>query len=389
MAGSVLIAGVGMTPFVPLSARDSAVALAGRAIHAALEDARIDFDLIDQVFTSCVHGQAGSGEQVLAQVGLTGAAIFNFSDGCASPSSALQMARNAVLSGEAECVLVVGFECMPAGISNRAFFGLDEYPQEEWDNLHQSNDPLAFLARRQHPAALFAAQTSWLLTRMGISEAAFERVLSQARSQAKLNPHAVLHRAAVPNGWLAPYLCQPACGAAAVLLCSRSFVARYGVRGGIEVLASVRSSDTATELESANVLDVLGRAATRRVAQKAYDQAGVGPDDIDVVELHDQSVGDFMVGSAALGLCAEDQIDQFVWQSRNARGRQVAICPSGGLLGRGHAPGATALAQLVELTLQLRHAAEGRQVEGARTAVQHSSALGRSVSVTILQRTTG
>ncbi len=386
MAERVLIAGVGMAPFVPLSASDSTASLAGQAIRSALDDARIDYDLVDQVFASCVHGAAGSAEQVLAPIGLTGIPIFNISDGCASASSAFQMARNSVFSGEAECALALGFECMPAGISNRAFFGLGEFPREEWDSLLHSNDPIAFLTRRQHPAALFAAQTSWLLTRMAITETSFERVLGQARVQAKLNPYAVLNRFSDRDGWLAPYLCPPACGAAAVLLCSQAFVARYGARGGVEVLASTRGSDTVTEQETANVLDVLGRSATRRVAQQAYEQAGVGPDEIQVVELHDQSVGDFMVYSAALGFCREDEIDSFVRQNRSSPGGQVAICPSGGLLGRGHAPGATGLAQVAELVWQLRGDAQARQVAGARTALQHSAALGRSVAVTILQR---
>lgn len=389
MADGVLIAGVGMTPFVPLSACDSSASLAGRAIRAALDDARIDYDLVDQVFTSCVYGGAGSGEQVLAHIGLTGVPIFAVSDGCASGSSALQLARNAVLSGEAECVLVLGYERMPAGVTNRAFFGLDEYPEEEWDSLHRRSDPLALLYRRQHPAALFAAQTSWLLTRMGVAESCFEQVLGHARAQARMNPYALLNRSSAQDGWLAPYLCPPACGAAAVLLCSRAFVARYGARGGVSVLSCVRSSDTASELESANVLDVLGRAATRRVAQKAFEQAGIGPDEVEVVELHDQSVGDFLVSSAALGLCHEHELDRFVRQNLSTHGRRVAVCPSGGLLGRGHAPGATALAQMVELVWQLRGEAERRQVVGARCALQHSSALGRSVSVTILQRTGG
>lgn len=387
MVGRVVVAGVGMTPFVPLSASDSCAALVGRAIRSALDDARIDYDLVDQVYASCVHGKAGSGEQVMAPIGLTGIPIFNVSDGCASASSALQMARSSVLSGEAECVLVVGFECMPAGISSRTFFGLGEFPREEWDDLSLCSDPLASLARRQHPAALFAAQTSWLLTRMAISEACFERVLNQARAQARLNPYAVLNHSSERDGWLAPYLCPPARGAAAVLLCSQSFLVRYGVRGGVSILASARGSDTALELESTSALDVLGRSATRRVAQRAYEQAGVGEDEIDVVELHDQSVGDFMVYSAALGLCREDEIDSFVQgQGRTSRGKRIAVCPSGGLLGRGHAPGATGLAQIVELVWQLRGDAGARQVGGAHTALQHSAALGRAVAVTILQR---
>lgn len=387
MAEGVLIAGVGMTPFVPLGTRDSGSVLAERAVRAALEDARIDFDLVDQVFSACVQGEAGSGEQALAPIGLSGIAVFNVGDGCASASDALLMARSSVLSGEAECALALGFESMPVGISYRGFFGLGEYPGEEWDSLSRSSDPQAFLARRQHPAALYAAQTNWLLTRMGVCETSFERVLSQARLQAQLNPYAVLSRALDRDGWLAPYLSPPACGAAAALVCSPGFAQRYGVRGGVAILASARGSDMASELESASVLDVLGRAATRRVSQQAYEQAGIGADEIDLVELHDQSVGDFMVFSSALGFCQEDEIDGFVRQNRNARGAPLAVCPSGGLLGRGHAPGATGLAQIAELVWQLRGEAGARQVAGARTALQHSAALGRAVSVTILQST--
>lgn len=382
----VLIAGVGMTPFVPLGSGASAGALARQATRAALEDARIDYDLVDQVFTACVQGEAGSGEQALASMGLSGIAVFKVGDGCTAGTDALQMARNSVLSGEAECALALGFECMPAGISSCAFFGLSEHPGEDWDNLAHSRDPLALLARRQHPAALYAAQASWLLTHLAVAEASFERVLSQAWAQTKLNPYALLKRTSERDGWLAPYLAPPACGAAAVLVCSREFALRYGVRGGVVVLASARGSDMASELESASVLDVLGRAATRRVARQAYEQAGVGADEIELVELHDQSVGDFMVYSSALGFCQESELNDFVRQRRNLRGAPLALCPSGGLLGRGHAPGATGLAQIAELVWQLRGEAKARQVPGARTALQHSAALGRAVSVTILQR---
>lgn len=383
---NVLIAGVGMTPFVPLGSDVSAAELAARAIRAALEDARIDYDLVDQIFAACVQGEAGSGEQALVPMGLSGIPLFNVGDGCASGSDALQMARSSVLSGEAECALALGFECMPQGISSRAFFGLGEYPGEEWDSLSPRIDPQALLARRQHPAALYAAQTNWLLTRLAVSEASFDFVLSQARAQARLNPYAVLNRSSERDGWLAPYLAPPASGAAAVLVCSRGFALRYGVRGGVAILASARGSDLASELEAANVLDVLGRATTRRVAQKAYEQAGVGADEINLVELHDQSVGDYMVFSAALGFCQESELNNFVQQPRNARGAPMAVCSSGGLLGRGHAPGATGLAQLAELVWQLRGEAKARQAAGARTALQHSAALGRAVSVTILQR---
>lgn len=387
MTDKVLIAGVGMAPFLPLGGCDNHAALAGQAISSALDDARIDYDLVDQVFTSCVHGDAAIGEQMLSRIGYSGVPTFSLSDGCASASSAFQLARHSVLCGEAECVLVVGVECMPARISNREFFGLKDPARDEFGQDGQARDSIAFVERRQHPAVLFAAQTSWLLTRMGIAESSFERVLDRARTQAGINPYAVLHRVPDRDGWLPPYLCPPACGAAAVLICSSAFALRFGARADVSVLASARGSDCTSEQESGCVLDVLGRATTRRVAQHAYQQAGLGPEDIDVVELHDQSVGDFMVNSAALGFCREEEIDRFVQLGHLLKGQMNAVCPSGGLLGRGHAPGATGLAQLVELVWQLRGTAKGRQIAGARTALQHSAALGRAVSVTLLQRT--
>lgn len=379
MTERVLIAGVGMAPFRPLGVCDSHLSLAGQAIRSTLEDARIDYDLVDQVFTSCVQGDASIADRMLSGIGYSGVPIFSLSDGCASASSAFQLARHSVLCGEAECVLVVGVECMPAGISNREFFGLQ-------DPVHgQVRDSL--LERRQHPAELFAAQTSWLLTHMGITERCFDDVLGRARAQAAVNPNALLYCVPDRDDRLSPYLCPPACGAAAVLLCSPAFALRFGARADVSVLASARGSDCTSELESGCVLDVLGRATTRRVAQHAYQQAGLGPEDIDVVELHDHSVGDLMVNSAALGFCPEQEIDRFVQLGQSLKGQMNAVNPSGGLLGRGHAPGATGLAQLVELVWQLRGTATGRQIAGARTALQHSAALGRSVSVTLLQRT--
>ncbi|MBK5396378.1 acetyl-CoA acetyltransferase [Pseudomonas sp. TH39(2020)] len=387
MAEKVLIAGAGMTPFIPLGSCDSHAALAGQAIRSALDDARIDYDLVDQVFTSCVHGDASVAELMLSRIGYSGVPVFSLSDGCAAASSAFQLASHSVICGEAECVLVVGVECMPARISNREFFGLKDPARDEFATDVRARTPGVFLERRLHPAALFAEQTSWLMTRMGIAASSFDQVLNRSRAQASVNPNALLNRSPYRDGWLPPYLSPPASGAAAVLICSPAFALRFGARAGVAVLASARGSDSTSEQDGGCVLDVLGRATTRRVVQQAYQLAGLGAEDIDVVELHDQSVGDFMVNSAALGFCQEDEIERFVQLGHRLKGQANAICPSGGLLGRGHAPGATGLAQLVELVWQLRGMAQGRQIPGARTALQHSTALGRAVSITLLQRT--
>lgn len=374
-----------MTPFSPLGMGQPAELLASEAVRLALEDARIDFDLVDQVFLAQAHAESGGAERLLARHVPGGIPLFSVADGCVSGASALQLARQCILSREAECVLALGVESMPAGITNRAFFGLRGEALEDWDRLEVNGETPSAIQRR-HPSALFAAQTAWLLSHQLASESSFEQVLAQARKRGRLNPHAVINQAGPHDGWLAPYLCPPACGAAAVLLCSASFAARYGARAGVVLLASVRGSDTTAEQDATCVLDVLGRSATRRMAQQACEQAGVAPEELDVVELHDHSVGDFMICSAAMGLCREEEMGRFLLQNANPLEGQTVVCPSGGLLGRGHAPGATGLAQTVELVRQLRGEAGLLQVAGARNALQHTTAQGRAVSISILQR---
>lgn len=383
MAQKVLVAGVGMAPFVPLGG--SASALAVEAVRAALADAALDFDLIDQGYIASVRGGAAEIEQVLVPFGMSGLPLFNARDGCVSGQAAIHLARQSLLAGEAECVLVLGYDAMPVGVSSRGFFDLGEFQQEPGAGC-EAVGAAPQLSRRQHPAELYAAQTGQLLTRLGVAESGLELVLARARARARLNPYALFYRPRDVDSWLAPYLCAPASGAAAVILCTAGFAQRFGLRAEVACLASLRGGDIEGDLDSGSVLDVLGRSATRRLAAHAYELAGLGPEDIDVVELHDQSVGDYLINSAALGFCREDELQTFAEGLHPKADVTVAICPSGGLLGRGHAPGASGVAQMVELVWQLRGLAGARQRPGARTGLQQGSALGRAVSLCVLQR---
>lgn len=381
MPERVLIIGVGVTPFSVPRAGTPLLDLVGRAARMALEDAGIDGDLVDQVFMSSANSGVGVCERLLAQTGLAGLPMFCIRDGGASASAAVHLARNSILAGEAEAILVLGFEDLQTGFSKQKFFGLDGFPHAEQGELIRPGTPLAVIAQREHPAALYAAQMNWLQVRLGLTELCFERVLDRARAQARLNP-GVCADTLERGAWFPPYLSPPAHGAAAVLLCSEAFAGRYGSRGGVSILTSTRVGEPVCELADGNPLDLLGRAATRRAAEQACAQAGIGVEDLDVIELHDQSVGDFLVFSVALGLCEEEGMAGFALRAQT----RPAVCPSGGLLGCGYVPGASPLAQFAELVRQLRGEAGDRQVPGARTGLQHSAAVGRSVTVTILQR---
>lgn len=367
MAERVVVSGVGMVPFV--DAGSNAGGIAELAIRRALDDAGIDVELIDQAVASHVHGDSSRGERVLARAGLTGIAVSNVSNGAASGSAALFHARQALLSGEAECVLAVGFE------------EADEAP----------NPP-------PEVVRLCAAQLEWLSERMGIDEETFARVAVKARAHAARNPYA-LHRDPLPleQALAAPvlagrlrrsYLSSASCGAAAVVLCTPRFAALHGLRDDVLLAAHVLEGDDPGDAERPDASQAPGLGTTRRVAESAYENAGIDPGDVDVAEVHDFCIGNELISCAGLGLCAEDGIELFVHSGANTYGGRVVVSPSGGLLSMGHAPGANGLAQICELTVQLRGEAGPRQVARARIGLQHNGGLGGSVAVAILRRKT-
>ena len=386
-----------MVPFARPGRSDPYDVMAERAVRTALADARLEPDLIDQAVAGYVYADSGAGERALRRAGIAGIPITSVNNICATGSSALYHARQAVLAGEAECALAVGFEEIPPGAPDRIFPNYAE-PLERYRELVATATGMGGEAERALPPALqlFAAQLEWMATELGISDEAFAAIAVKARAHARHNPYAIFRDPltiddvlGTPKVWgrvRKLYACPPSCGAAAVFVCTAGFARRHGLRDDVAILAHVLASDTVSHHDNPNVPDALGRAATRHAATLAYERAGVGPEDIDVAELHDCCVSNEMISCAALGFCAEDEIEQFVRSGGNTYGGDVVVCPSGGLLSRGHPLGATGLAQVCELTWQLRNDAGARQVAGARTALQHNGGFGSAVSVAILQR---
>lgn len=396
MTQDVLIAGVGMVPFVRPGRSEPYDLMAEKAVRAALEDAGITYDKVEQAFASFVYADSCAGERALYRVGITGIPITNVNNNCASGSSALYLARQAVLSGAAECALAVGFEEMQPGALDRVFPTRAD-PLEQHRKSVMAAMGLGEEAAAIPPAVLmFGSQLEWTARELQISDQVFARIAVKARAHAKNNPFAIFRDPLTVEDVLAApvvwgrlrklYACAPGCGAAAVIVCTPAFAKRHGLRGDVAILAHEMGSDIASDLLPPNVPDTLSRAATRRTAMRAYERAGVEPKDVTVAELHDCFVSNELLGYAALGFCAEADLERFVLEERNTYGGQVVVCPSGGLLSKGHPLGATGLAQITELTNQLRGKAGARQVEGARTAIQQNGGLGTAVSVAILQR---
>lgn len=364
MAERLVVAGVGMVPFV--AAGSNASGIAERAIRKALHDAGTDVELVDQAIASHVRHDSASGERALALAGLTGIPVSGVSNGAASGSAALFHARQALLSGDAQCVLAVGFEAEP-------------------EPATQAGETLR----------VCAAQLEWIAENLGMGDETFARIAVKARAHASGNPYA-LHRdrlslqEALASPLLAgrlrrSYVSDASCGAAAVVLCTPRFAASHGLRDDVLLAAHALEGTESGEADG-GASDALCTGTARRVAEKAYESAGVDPADIDVAELHDCCVGSELLAYEALGLCAQDRIEGFVGSGANTYGGQVVVSPSGGLLSAGSAFGANGLAQICELAWQLRGEAGPRQVTGARIALQHNGGHRGAVAVSILKR---
>ncbi|WP_432474780.1 thiolase C-terminal domain-containing protein [Amphritea sp. HPY] len=395
MSENIVIAGVGMIPFNKPGQSESYDVMGGKATRAALTDANIDYDLIQQAYAGYVYGDSCAGQAALYRVGITGVPIFNVNNNCASGSSAFYLASQAVKTGAVECALAVGFEEMTPGAIEMVF-------PEKTPPLQRHTEAVGRLMNlteeemKLPPAVvMFGCQVDATKQELGIGDEVLAQIAVKARTHAKHNPYAIFrdpisHEAimespSIYRGLKKLYACPPSCGAAAVIVCSEAFAKKHGIDSSVQVIGQGVCSDSKEYFED-NVLDVMFRALSRDAANEAYEQAGVGPDDIDVIELHDCFTSNEILTYSALGLCADSDMEKFVMEGRNTYGGDVVVCPSGGLLSKGHPLGATGLSQLTELVWHLRGTAGERQVEGARTALQHNGGLGSAGFVNILQR---
>jgi acetyl-CoA acetyltransferase len=225
----------------------------------------------------------------------------------------------------------------------------------------------------------------------------FARIAVKARSHAAHNPYAlfrtpttlqeVLASPAVFDPLTRLQCCPPTCGAAAAIVCSEGFARRNGLDGSVVILAQTMTTDGNSSFDENDMRRLAGYDMARRAAARVYEDAAVGPDDIAVAELHDCFTTNELISYEALGFVAEGEAEKFVLDGDNTYGGKVVVNPSGGLLSKGHPLGATGLAQCAELTWQLRGQANGRQVEGARLALQHNLGLGGACVVTLYGRT--
>ena len=392
MNRKVFVAGVGMIPFAKPGKSEPYMVMGERAARLALEDARVPYDQVQQAFVSYVYGDSTAGQAAIYRVGLSGIPVFNLNNNCSSGSSALFLARQAVETGAVECAIALGFEQMVPGALKGAY---DDRPAPmarfaETMTALQGYDPGAPRA-----AQFFGGAGRDYMKEHGIRPDTFARISVKARQHAARNPLAVFRDTVTLDEVMAAptvfdpltrlQCCPPTCGAAAAILCSEDFARRHGLDTRVFIAAQAMTTDTASTFDGGDMRKVVGYDMTRAAANKVYEAAGIGPDDLDVVELHDCFTANELITYEGLGLTPEGTAEKFILEGGNTYGGRVVTNPSGGLLSKGHPLGATGLAQCAELTWQLRGQADQRQVEGARLALQHNLGLGGACVVTLYQ----
>jgi sterol carrier protein 2 len=392
MQRKVNVIGVGMTKFAKPGASDPYPVMAGKAIRAALDDAGLGYDRIEQAYAGYVYGDSTCGQRAVYEVGLTGIPVINVNNNCSTGSTALFLARQAIEGGLADCVLAVGFEQMEKGALGSKFADranpLERHAQVMLDEQGFTQAPPA--------AQMFGGAAREYRWQHGTKRETFAKIAEKARRHAGRNPYALFNQPLTVEEILASdevfdpltrfQCCPPTCGAAAAILCSEEFARRAGIGDAVHIAGQAMTTDGASSFEPRSMVKMVGYDMTVAAARKVYDEAGIGPDDLDVVELHDCFTANELLTYEGLGLCPEGEAEAFIWDGRNTYGGRIVTNPSGGLLSKGHPLGATGLAQCAELVWQLRGQAGQRQVEDARIALQHNIGLGGACVVTLYRR---
>jgi acetyl-CoA acetyltransferase len=369
----VVIGGVGMTPFGKFLERNLK-SLAEEAVSLALKDARVTVDDIDRVFFGNAAAGVVTGQEMiraqssLRNTGLDGKPMYNVENACASGSSALNLAWLSVASGQSETALVVGVEKLShedKAISFGAFAKAVDLEEPLPEGVTTGTGSLFM--------DLYAAKARKWMEKTGADASDFARVVVKSRRAGSLNPHAQFRKETSVEEVLASrmvsdpltlFMCSSiGDGGAAVFICSEDYAMKRDIRPVFMRASSIVSAKA----------DGSGDLVAVRAANAAYEEAGIGPSDVHVVELHDASAPAELIHYENLGLCAPGDAPKLIRSGDTDIGGRVSVNPSGGLLSRGHPVGATGVAQIVELTQQLRGTAGARQRPGAKVALAENN----------------
>jgi acetyl-CoA acyltransferase len=387
------VLGVGMTKFDKPGVKEGDYPdWAAEAGAAALADAGIAYDLVDQAFAGFVYADSTAGQRALYQLGVTGIPIVNVNNNCSTGSSALYLARQAVKFGLADCVLAVGFEKMQRGSLGVTFDDRAHPLGRHHERMHQLRAP------EDSPSApqTFGNAGRDHMDRYGSTPDHFAWIAWKNHRHSVNNPYAQfqveysldeIKESRMIHDPLTKLQCSPTSdGSAAAVVASERFIDDHDLwEGAVEIVGQAMVTDLASSFdETASCMTIAGFDMSQKAARIACEEAQTAATDVDVCELHDCFSANELISYEALGFAGEGEAHKLVdAQATTYGGTGPVVNPSGGLISKGHPLGATGLAQCSELTWQLRGDAGKRQVEGAEVALQHNIGLGGAAVVTV------
>ena len=375
----VYILGVDMIKFGRFPDR-TVPSLGAEAALLALDDASLTIQDMEALYCGNLGQSSGMvGQRILQEIGQTGMPVVNCANACATGATAFREAWTSIKAGLYDVVLAVGVEQMGKGLLGGTGAGKG-IPKE------------GLLGSGTMPA-VFAEAGMEHARKYGTTFEQFAKISVKNHHHSTMNPKAMYQIETpleeVMNAEMISYpnsklMCSVNVdGSAAAVLVSEKKAKELGMERVVKVKASILSSDPYQERDLV-MPDV--NTCTRKAAKEAYEMAGVGPEDIDLVELHDCFATAEMLHYENLGLCKDGDAGRMIDEGEVALGGRVPVNVSGGLLSKGHPLGATGIANIYEVSTHLRGEAGERQVEGAKLGLTHVIGLGSACGIHILEK---
>jgi acetyl-CoA acyltransferase len=398
LSNKVFVVGVGMTKFEKPGRRKNEDGsdwdypdMARESGTKALADAGIGYEEIEQAYVGYVFGESTSGQRAVYELGMTGIPIFNVNNNCSTGSTALYLGAQQIRGGLADCVLALGFEKMQPGSLGSTF-------EDREQPMARHIMALAEISEVLFPPApwMFGAAGREHMKEYGSTAEHFAKIGLKNHEHSANNPYAQFQDVYSLDDILGSRMvydpltklqCSPTSdGSGSAILASESFVDKHDLAGqAVEIVGQAMTTDYASTFDG-TCKSLIGYDMNVKASQSVYEQAGLGADDFQVIELHDCFSANELLLYEALGLCAPGEAPKLIDDNDTTYGGRWVVNPSGGLISKGHPLGATGLAQCAELTWQLRGTAERRQVDDVTAALQHNIGLGGAAVVTAYQR---
>jgi sterol carrier protein 2 len=392
----VYVLGVGMTKFIKPRGKVDYTELGFEAGVKAMLDAQVNYDDIDMGVACYCYGDSTCGQRVFYQFGQTSIPIWNVNNNCSTGSTGLFLGRNMIAGGQADAVLVVGFEKMNPG-SLQSYFQDRANPTGTFGEMMKATRGVT---NAPGAAQMFGNAGREYIEKYGAKNEDFAEIARVNHEHSKRNPYSqfqqeytleqIMQSPMIHEPLTKLQCCPTSDGGAAAVLVSQDFLdARPHLKEQAVLIAGqVLATDTESVF-SRSAIDLMGYGMNEHAAKLALAEAGVDVKDVKVAEVHDCFSANEMIVIDALGLSEKGKAHEMVRAGDITYGGKMVVNPSGGLISKGHPLGASGIAQCAELVWHLRGWANNRLVEGTTAALQHNLGLGGAVVVSVYKRADG